>query len=722
MGHENIRDITAHGNQIWLGTIGGIGRLDTEKNSWTAIRAKEKTDVLRHSHIQYTALDGDWVWFITWMNTSNGSIVRFDKRTGSWTHYMNEDVKAVDAPPIDRIDWFDVAKDRVWFATESGILAYSKNSDTWRHYTTKDGLPSTKSRSLLVDGEDVWIGLRDGRFCRYRLASDTWETHVATIRDLAFMRHQTLFDANSRYVWIPAQHDGVLRYDKKLDSWRRYTAADGLTNRIANIVADEDDVWAYEWELFRYDAEFDRWTVIDNRRGLARTGIRELISGVDYLWVLHSGHWGEEAGHVSVSGFHKKNRTWQVFRGHPESVGNNFHDVQETAGGVWFGAEEHGVSRFDKASSSWTVFSTEDGLLSSEVHDHTLRVDEDYVWSGSDRGISRYDLEREIWTGYTGNRALLSDVIRSVAVDSRYVYCATDRGASRYDKENDIWLTIAHDQTIDHDRVTDLAVDDRFVWITSGKGVRRFDKWAHWIDKYDEKNGLPTNYVKVAAVGRRALWVGTDHGISKYNTLSEGANAWETFARADEVDTMSLSQEFAQSLVDNRVRSIAVGKRYVWVGTERGVSRHDLRRRTWKTFTQNEGLLGDEISSICIDGESVWFGTESGVSRFNTKTKEWASFARANDLAIDKVTQIVALGNDVWFGTFDHGLLRYDKRTQGWKQFTRADGLSHNRVLDITTDEDYLWIGTARGLSRYDTTTDTWTIFTRHFDQEEDRQ
>ena len=40
--------------------------------------------------------------------------------------------------------------------------------------------------------------------------------------------------------------------------------------------------------------------------GFARTGIRELISGVDYLWVLHSGHWGEEAGHVSVSGFTRR--------------------------------------------------------------------------------------------------------------------------------------------------------------------------------------------------------------------------------------------------------------------------------------------------------------------------------------------------------------------------------------------------------------------------------
>ena len=634
---------------------------------------------------------------------------------------MNEDVQAIDAPPIDLIDWLDVADDRVWFSTESGILAYSKDSDTWRHYTTKDGMPSNKSRSVLVDGDDVWIGLRDGRICRYRLASDTWETHMAATKDLANKWHQTRFAANTRYVWIPAQHDGVLRYDKKTDSWKRYTTADGLAP-IGYIVATEDDVWAYGWELCQYDAKIDRWTIIDSKRGLAKAGIRELSSGIDYLWVLHQDEWNEDPGTVPVSGYHKKNRTWQVFRGHPETVGNNFHDVQEPPSGVWFGAEEHGVSRFDKASSSWTVFSTEDGLLSNTVHDHTLRADDEYVWAGSNRGISRYDLKKGIWTVYTGSRSLPSDVIRSVAVDSRYIYCGTDQGASRYDKENDIWLTVAHDRTIDHDLVTDLVVDDKYVWIVSGKGVRRFDKWAHWTDKYDEKNGLPTNYVKVAAVGKRTLWVGTDHGVSKYNTLSEDANAWEIFARADEVDTMSLSPEYAESLVDNRVRSIAVGTRYVWVGTERGVSQHDLRRRTWITYKQDDGLLGDEISSICIDGESVWFGTEGGVSRLNTKTKEWSSFTRANGLAINQVTQIVAADDDVWFGTFDHGLLHYNKETQAWKHFTRTDGLSHNRVFDIAMDEDFLWIGTARGLSRYDILTDTWTIFTRHFDQEEDRQ
>ena len=95
MGHENVRDICVVGDQIWLGTIGGLGVYSPQDNSWRAIRAKERTVVLRHSSIGHAALDGDWVWFVAWPGTSNGEIVRYDKRTGTWTHYMKEDVTEI---------------------------------------------------------------------------------------------------------------------------------------------------------------------------------------------------------------------------------------------------------------------------------------------------------------------------------------------------------------------------------------------------------------------------------------------------------------------------------------------------------------------------------------------------------------------------------------------------------------------------------------------------
>ena len=73
-------------------------------------------------------------------------------------------------------------------------------------------------------------------------------------------------------------------------------------------------------------------------------------------------------------------------------------------------------------------------------------------------------------------------------------------------------------------------------------------------------------------------------------------------------------------------------------------------------------------------------------------------------------------------GSFDAGVSRYNKVTTEWKHFTQRDGLSHNRVFALAVDGDFLWVGTERGLNRHDTVTDTWTIFTTHFDEEEDRR
>ena len=626
MGHENVRNICVVEDQIWLGTIGGLGVYSPADNAWRAIRAKERTVVLRHSDIQRTELDGDWVWFLAWQNTSNGKIIRYDKRTGTWTHYMKEDVTEIrqrsshqsdrnsrqagketvqplppndetpigklrynqkknrrqDLFPITQIDWMEVTDDSVWFATDGGVLAYYKNSDTWRHYTVKDGLAANKTTTLMVDGNDVWVVLRDNRICRYRRDKDKWETHQVVFKEVSpdMESYRTRLAADRRYVWVPAQREGVARYDKRNETWKRYTSADGLLDGpIGVVVVDNDDVWAYGWGegLSKYDKNTDSWIIIDSNKGLVSDEIREVISGVDYMWVLYNQSWWEGDDSVPASGFHRTNQTWQVFRGHPESVGNNFRDVQETAEFVWFGSQEHGISRYDKASSSWTVFTEEDGLLNNRVNYPTLKVDGNFLWLGSRSGISRYDMRKDSWTVYTGIRAVPADVVHAIAVDSRYVYCGTDQGARRYDKQNDLWL----EKRIVEEPVNDLATDDKYLWIATTKGVTRFDKSAHWTDLHEAENGLADTFVKVADVGGRTLWVGTAKGVSKYNTLSDDPNAWETFTRADDVDTMLLSQEYANSLVDNRVTSIAVGPRYVWVGTERGISRYDMKKEIW---------------------------------------------------------------------------------------------------------------------------------------------
>lgn len=727
MGHENVRDICVVDGQVWLATIGGLGVYSLQNSTWRAIRATERTTVLRHGDVHHTVLDGYWVWFLSWPNTSNGGIVRYDKRTRTWGHFMKEDVTPIgrngETRYISQINWMEVTADCVWFATDGGVLAYHKISDTWRHYTSKDGLAADKTTTLTADGNDVWVVLRDNRICRYHRNTDAWDTHQVVLKEIApgMESYRTRIAADNRYVWAPAQREGVARFDKVNQSWRRYTSADGLSSgTIAFVALDNNDVWAYGGAggLSKYDENTDSWSVIDDKKGLASNRVREVISGVDFMWVLHDRRWWQEDDYAPASGLHRANQTWQRFRGHPDNVGNNFTDVQEMREVVWFGSNNHGVSRYDKASASWTVFTEEDGLLNNRVIYPSLKIDGNFLWMGGGSGISRYGLRDDSWTVFTGRASLPSDVVRAVAVDSRYVYCGTDGGATRYDKRYDRWL----EGQIIGDPVNALAHDDKYVWIASAKGVIRFDKSAHLTDYHDEENGLADTFAKVADVARRTLWIGTEKGVSKYNTLSDDPNAWETFTHADDVDTLQLTQKYANSLVYNRVTSIAVGNRYVWVGTERGVSRYDMRKGIWDTYTKHDGLHHNEVSSICIDGGTVWFGVTGGVSKLDTRTEEWSAFLPSDGLASGHVTCIAASDDFVWFGTFDSGVSRYHKATATWRNYTQKNGLSHSRVFDIAAEKDFIWVGTERGLSRYDTTTDTWTIFTKHFDREDDRR
>jgi ligand-binding sensor domain-containing protein len=100
-------------------------------------------------------------------------------------------------------------------------------------------------------------------------------------------------------------------------------------------------------------------------------------------------------------------------------------------------------------------------------------------------------------------------------------------------------------------------------------------------------------------------------------------------------------------------------------------------------------------------------------------TGQWTTWTKTDGLASDNITCIAVNGDFVWFGTFDAGVSRYSKSKETFKTCTTKDGLSHNSISDIAIDGDFVWFGTELGLSRYDTQTDMWTIFTRNFDEED---
>ncbi|MEW6481461.1 MAG: hypothetical protein AB1397_00380 [bacterium] len=189
----------------------------------------------------------------------------------------------------------------------------------------------------------------------------------------------------------------------------------------------------------------------------------------------------------------------------------------------------------------------------------------------------------------------------------------------------------------------------------------------------------------------RWVWFGTDFGVSRYDKIT---GSWTNYTK----DNSRLASDKISSLaiddsVSDEISSLAVDDKDVWMGTRDGVARLNKITGSWTTYTtENSGLVDNDVRAIAVDGEDIWIGTEEGIARLNKATNEWATYTTENSgLLSDNITAIAVDKDDVWFGTID-GVLRLNKISGKWTAYTiKNSGLANNWIRAIAGDGIYVW-------------------------------
>ena len=743
--HDNVRSIAVVGEQVFFGTVAGLAVYEMGEDRWEKHTPYQDTEILREDEARWMELDGHHLWVLNWAASPNGAILKFDRRTDTWVEYTKDALPlSSEVPFITAVRRLAVGTEDVWCATgDGGVLRYTKASDTWTHFTKSSGLPGHHATLIELDEPNgVWVAFLGGVAAHYNTRTEKWESVKVTeagpgtyIEDIACTKD---------YVWFSTNGVGVKRYERATKTWQSYTEAQGMASRSGQwIAADGEGVWtsggsSYSWVSDRgtsgvsyYQPTNDTWTIYDRRRGLRVNWTRYGQVSDDYVWCF---------GWEGINRYDKVGKSWTSFTqsdGLPES---GVEAVEEDGDGFWVGTGDKGVLKYSQASGAWTAFTVEDGLVHDSVWRYQLKVGSKYVWVGTSRGLSRYDKVRETWTSFTKPTTLADRRAVTVTTDSRYVWVGTHRGLSRYDKRYDKWK---HFQKSEEERdeedngeeeegesgekeeknelvdnnVIDLSVGKQYIWIATEGGVGRYDKIANRFESYTKDNQLPSVDIRAVVQNRSDVWIGTKNGISKHSILSDDQNAWETYNAAIEI-LPTVEGKYAKSLKNDDVRCLAVDENRVWAGTKTGVSLYALRQGTWTTFTQENGLASNEVSCITIDNGQVWFGSGRGVTVYDTVNGTWKTLTEAEGLGSNLITSMAIRGDQVWCGTFDKGVTMLDQTTGQFTTFTKADGLPHNGILSIAIDGDYLWFGTHGGLTRYDSLTGTWTVYTERFDHD----
>ena len=712
---NNITAISVTEADIWVGTISGVSRFNKTIQQWTKHTSPRTTEVLHADRVSHLTEDGEIIWFGNWKGTTEGAIGQYNRVTEKFRFFSKDDLPLHSSvPPITLLHGITTGNETVWFGTNTGVLRYNKLGDTWRHFTMRDGLPNNETWSITLDSGHIWtlhIGGVVGRLCMDRDHWQHWE-----ISPSAIWSTLGAIAVDPEYVWVSTAWEGIKRFDKSTETWETFSQRDGLGHSETNdILIDDDYVWISAWgDASRYNRHTEEWESISEHRATSRITFG-IHPGIDGIWMLYAWlNWGDPI----ASKYHYSTQSWSELKTPRISRKSNHNEwfgapkqLIETPENVWLATEGAGIGRYNKASKDWKFLNYETGLSNVWLSEDAMVVDDDYVWVGNDRGLARYDKKTEAWTTFTPSRTAIANSPRkiyAIAAESRYIWVGAPTGLHRFDKEKNRWSRSLHRG---YWGIKSITVDEKYLWLGTDAGLRRYDKAANRWEEYTVKNGLPSNILRDVDVEGYDLWIATNSGTAIFNRLSDDPNAWETHLHALEIEAMGDERQYAQALLSNDVRCVAIAEDFVWFGTDQGACRYNRENGTWETILTKEDLNAEDISTIAIDGEIIWFGTNRGVTRYNTASKNMVNFTPTDGLASRIVTCIAVNGTEIWFGSPDAGATRYSKTTEAWKIFNTEHGLIHNRVEAIAVDGEQIWFGTELGLCRYDRKMGTWTSY-----------
>jgi len=176
--HRSIKSICIKDDSLWLGTTAGLLQVGRDDGSLIEeYRTSLVKQPFREPSVSNIEFDGDYVWFSNWSASSNGAIVRYDRKTKTWRKFTRADIlrdTRVAAP--SQVKRILVTARYVWFATDYGVLRYDKSLDMWKHYTMEDGLGLNDLRYIVESNKSIWATTDDAvSVSRYDKDSEEWE-------------------------------------------------------------------------------------------------------------------------------------------------------------------------------------------------------------------------------------------------------------------------------------------------------------------------------------------------------------------------------------------------------------------------------------------------------------------------------------------------------------------------------------------------------------------
>lgn len=495
------------------------------------------------------------------------------------------------------------SSDRLFAATDGGLVVYGDAFERWElPITREDGYPDSQVLALAWDGRDgtLWLATRDGRLEQFDVTTRRWLDELrpgGTVTRIVAPSD----DPSLLYIRRGGRWDAV-------DPFSRQTRAVSAA-RVRQAISRDFDLRARD-ELLD-DPSWDAARAFLGRRGSERYEITDVMpaaGAAGVFWVATYGGFIER-----FDSFANQSQTLDY-----GVIGIGASAVLATDRAVWFApaypTDRYGVASADPALESWrTWIGYAFGAADRGAPDGPVRAwlrTENGIWAGGDRGLHRYD--GTAWHREPTDTRAADAPITALAVGPPGlpgVWVGTEHGLFRVRSPG----AGADAQLLTASRVRALAAYRGDLWVGTDRGLVRFsggtggaaDNVAATLPPPEPDAGPPGRVGALAGDGRR-LYAGIEGAVW---VLDEGG-AW--------------SRARPLGVATARVRALALVDATLWIGTDEGLTRWDTRSDALSTYTFAAGDLptgsrGERgITAVsAASADEVWAATPAGAVRLD---------------------------------------------------------------------------------------------------------
>ncbi|HEY5917260.1 MAG TPA: two-component regulator propeller domain-containing protein, partial [Chryseolinea sp.] len=599
----------------------------------------------------------------------------------------------------------------------------------------------------------LWVGTDDGlnRFDGYdfKIYRSVEDDSTSLLKN----KIQSIFEDSHGTLWISTLNSGLHTYDRTQDLFHRVPDYSIQHCQVMRIIEDSDhNIWIggvlnSKSFVARLDHSTGGWKNFP------------LFETTDAIYSILQDTQDEFWLGTRLNGLYKwnyKTNKTQHFAHNPankNSVPGNYIEkiLRGSDGTIWI-ATRSGLSNFNPATNEYKNYTAErkgslNNLPVNEIMD--ICIDGPYLWIATENGgLSRLDVRNGVFSNFTSDpndpNSLINNSIWSLHKDShgRIWIGSYAKGICLLDDMEEKFSEV--DIPLNSDLVNAILKDSRGrLWIGTEGGIVMNDKNRIHYFKHDPNDNFSLSSNAVNCLfedSKHRIWIGHWNGgltlfnestmtfrrflpdPSRSNSLSN-PNIFEIVESSSTGELLICTfngvyilKDIQNGVFENVVEIKHEGdqllrtgfedsKGNIWLGSYSGLSRFDLKSKTFKRFfvTNDTAEVSDRINCIFEDSKGrLWIGSFAGLHQMVSDSK-FVTYTTQHGLPVNIIQSILEdnKGN-LWLGT-THGLSVFDPEKKKFKTYDESDGLltqEFRRKAFFKSDDGQLFVG-GKGINAF---------------------